>query len=142
MCGNRNLERVPLRDAPSRLSPDTAAAGTKQTHAASSLPISLRYSCRLVTGIVSTLGADHEFAVAVRFRVHFHASIPSSTHGRAGLVPDGVLVANIMGNGTADGVHFVKCLGMAVSSPSVTTKMTFFSSLPRFSQSAEATTAS
>jgi len=98
-----------------------------------------------------------------------------------------------MSDGTADGVHFVKCLGkkgdpagaighylqsapgafgmlfisqnrdrvhrrsvvslqttnacssdwvLAVSSPSVTTKMTFFSSLPRFSQSAEATTAS
>src|ERR1700730_6056965 len=73
------------------------------------LPFLLR--CMFLARIVTAAGADYEFAVSLG--VGFYADGPvaaSALRGRR-LISDGVLVADVVGHGTANLVHFVQGAG-------------------------------
>lgn len=61
--------------------------------------------------VVPALGADYKFAMALGFRLHFNLTEFSRLLGTGGLVPDGVLIADIVGDGATDGINFVESLG-------------------------------
>src|SRR4051812_32952460 len=58
--------------------------------------------------VVSTLGANHEFAVAFGFGLDADLAEFSGLFGTGRLVPNSVLVPNIVRDGSADVVHFVE----------------------------------
>src|SRR5579871_1584306 len=61
--------------------------------------------------VVAALGADDHFAVAFGFGFDAHYPEPSGASGIGGLVADRILIADVMGDGAADLVHFIKSLG-------------------------------
>src|ERR1035437_9715440 len=65
----------------------------------------------LASGVIAALRADREFAVAVRTRVHFHLTVAALVFRRRRFVSNGVLAANIVGHGTADGVNCIQRFG-------------------------------
>src|SRR5215831_9400989 len=66
---------------------------------------------RLRTGIVTTLGANHHFAVAFGLGVDVDLAESAGALGIGRLVTDGVLIADVVGDVAADLIHFIECLG-------------------------------
>src|SRR5262249_28176030 len=63
----------------------------------------------LLTGIVSRACSHHQTLVGPRMGFHVDGTEAGHVSGSRGAVTDGVLVADVVGNGTADFIHLVEC---------------------------------
>src|SRR5215469_3448072 len=66
---------------------------------------------RLRTGVVTTLGADHHFPVPFGFGIYTDLAESAGAFGIGRFIPDGVLIANVVGDIFADLIHFIEGLG-------------------------------
>jgi len=62
-------------------------------------------------GVIAALGADGQLAVAFGFGFDHHLAKAAGAPGVGGFVADGVLVADVAGNGATDLVDFIERLG-------------------------------
>src|ERR1700751_5460352 len=60
--------------------------------------------------IISALGSHHQFAMPFGLGVDSDLAKSTGTLGSGGFVTDRVLIADIVGDGFADGIHFIECL--------------------------------
>src|SRR5207248_5857816 len=65
----------------------------------------------LCASVVSTLGAYHQLTVPFGFCIYAHLAESACAFRSARLVTDGVLVADIVGDGAADRIHLIQRLG-------------------------------
>src|SRR5579872_4212615 len=65
----------------------------------------------LLARIISAAGADHELAVSLGAGFDADGAIAAGALRGRGLISDGVLVADVVGHGAADLVHFVEGSG-------------------------------
>src|SRR4029077_20236367 len=74
-------------------------------------------SCSILPCVVSALGAHGQLAVALRLGVHTNGAIPAGTLRIRWLVPQRVLVADIVRHVPRDRVHFIQTLGEKCDAP-------------------------
>jgi len=71
-----------------------------------------------LAGIVAAAGSDDEAFIAAGAGIDVNGAISADALGSGGLVDDGVLIANIFGDGAADFVDFIYRLGQECDSAS------------------------
>src|SRR5437899_5941992 len=65
----------------------------------------------LLARVVPAPGADGELAISVGSGIHMDAPVTARTLRIGGLVANRVLIANVMGYGSADGIYFIQSFG-------------------------------
>src|SRR5208337_1264625 len=95
---------------------DLLFAGARESRSFASLRMTTRSSPLLPSrnglapSVISAFRADGEFAVAMGTGIHLHLTVATLVLRRRRFVSNGVLGANIVSHGTADGINFVQRL--------------------------------
>src|SRR5689334_21487822 len=72
----------------------------------------VRIRCRaILPSIVAALGAHGQPAVALGLGLHSNGAVPARGFGIGRLVPQCVLIADIVRHVSRDGIHFIQALG-------------------------------